>query len=83
MSKPASKRYGMDWHCVEDDFGVTHWEKVQVVLLQEIRDELKKLNGVWGCYNFQRVPQDIRRIDRRLATRMLLSGEKPKRKARP
>jgi hypothetical protein len=82
MARRASKSYGIDWSCVNDDGGVSTWENVQVILLQEIRDQLVKMNHVIQCHNFQDLPRRVQQINRRLATRLLLSGEKPKRKVR-
>lgn len=58
----ASKYYNRDWdHWCEADKAFTR-DRVQCILLQEIRDELKKLNAMLQCPNFQRMPQDLRAV---------------------
>jgi hypothetical protein len=36
--------------------GNIKWEYVQHALLMDIRDELQRLNNVFSCHNFQRIP---------------------------
>lgn len=55
--------------------GVTY-ELIKAAVLMDIRDELRQLNRVFSCANFQNMPHEIRklriaveRIDRRLAKR--------------
>lgn len=62
----ASKMAGMDWNLAitEHDNGhisVTS-ERIAAVLLQEIREELKKLNAVLACPNFRGMPRDLRAL---------------------
>lgn len=43
------------------------WDVVNRALLMDIRDELKKLNRVFECYNFVRIPRVLDRIQRNTA----------------
>lgn len=38
------------------------WQYVHVRVLQDIRDELKRLNSLLHCSNFISIPQQIRQI---------------------
>lgn len=53
-----------NWHLPKSNDGVRiqSWEAVQVAVLMDIRDELKQLNRVFACSNFQNVPHVLRRI---------------------
>lgn len=58
---PASTQYGNDWNLWnEDDKGNT-WpsDKIQIIVLCEVRDELKKLNALLGCRNFVNIPRQL------------------------
>lgn len=39
----------------------------QLAVLMDIRDELKRLNGLLHCENFQRIPRKLDRISRNTA----------------
>lgn len=46
-----------------------------VAILQDIRAELQKLNGLLSCPNFTGIPRTLKKIDARLAkTRKLKAG---------
>lgn len=45
---------------------LTDWQKVEIAVLMDIRDELKELNETLRCYRVRRMCDDINRIDRRL-----------------
>jgi hypothetical protein len=42
-------------------------DRIQVVLLWEVLQELKRLNTLLSCINFTTMPRDIRAIKRELA----------------
>lgn len=46
--------------------GSSTWtvDNIQVVLLADIRRELRKLNALLGCHNFIRIPSVLDRIDK-------------------
>lgn len=48
MARHKDKNWGLNER--------VQWEDVKVALLMDIRDELKKLNQTFDCYNFQRIP---------------------------
>lgn len=57
----------MDWGLWEQPAPNAHsWsaQDIQIILLQEIRDELKTLNSLLGCANFTGIPQTLKRIER-------------------
>ena len=55
----ATKYYNRDWdHWCGEDAAFTR-DRVQCILLQEVRDELKKLNALLHCRNFQNIPKTL------------------------
>lgn len=65
----AVRHKDRDWSDAPNTF-----EYGAVRVLMDIRDELKKLNAVFGCQNFQAIPRKLDAIRRQLPT--------PKKKAR-
>lgn len=61
-----SRDYGVDWNRPDDHFP---WEFVDRILLQEIRDELKKLNALLTCPNFTGIPRTLKTISRKIPDR--------------
>ncbi len=59
----ASTKYAVDWKLHSSDGGHS-WPKdtIQIILLQEIRDELKKLNTLLHCHNFVNIAKEMRDI---------------------
>jgi Tfp pilus assembly protein PilO len=55
------------WTFATDTFGNYSNAQIQAAVLQDIRDELQKLNRVFACPNFQDVPQILREIRRNTA----------------
>lgn len=86
---PASQHYGSNWTLpvtqysgADGDHITATSDRIQIILLQEIRDELQRLNALLSCVNFTGLPKVLKRIDKRLATRILLNGERPKARRR-
>lgn len=52
-----------DWNLPEK---LQAWDQVQVAVLMDIRDELKKMNGILNCTNFLDIPRILRGIRRKL-----------------
>ena len=52
------------WNLDEDD---ACYERAHLAVLMDIRDELKRLNGLLHCANFVGIPTDLRRIARNTA----------------
>jgi hypothetical protein len=50
------------------------WQHVEIEVLMDIRDQLKKLNRVLECPRFLRIPTSLDSIDRKL------TKKKPRRK---
>lgn len=44
---------------VADDNGQTSLMQAQLAVLMDVRDELKKLNGLLHCPNFQNIPRKL------------------------
>ncbi len=62
----ASGRFGVDWRTTEtkypdNKFSVPDDDR-RDILLQEIRQELKKLNALLSCSNFVSIPHTLRQI---------------------
>jgi hypothetical protein len=56
-------------------FGIAHsWDTAQVDVLMDIRDELQKLNRVFECGNFLRIPYTLECIQK--------NTKKPKKRKR-
>ena len=51
-----------DWPLNNEAGVIATWQHVQIAVLMDIRDELKRLNRVFACSNFQNVPHVLRRI---------------------
>ncbi len=47
---------------VAADGGIKTWEAVNVAVLMDIRDELKRLNYLLNCHNFVEFPRTLREI---------------------
>lgn len=47
---------------VNTDTGTVTFDGAQLAVLMDIRDELKKLNTVFQCRNFQNIPRKLDRI---------------------
>lgn len=70
-----TRRKDVSWNISCSADGSLSFEGAQLAVLMDIRDELKKLNGVIGCHNFIAVPQILRGIRKNTA--------KPRRKRKP
>jgi hypothetical protein len=60
-------RRGKDaaWNVYDSD-GSTSWDKVEIIVLMDIRDELKKLNALLHCENFISIPRTLKGIRNKL-----------------
>lgn len=56
------RKANRDWTPAEPDGNVPTWERVQLAVLMDIRDELRRLRGTFECQNFLRIPALVRRI---------------------
>lgn len=63
-----------DWPLPTPRIGT--WEQVQVAVLMDIRDELKRLNALLHCHRFVGIPKTLDRLDRRFAKKRPLKGSK-------
>jgi hypothetical protein len=62
----ASSQFGHDWNLHCDDSTGTSWNSQQItlILLHEIRNELKTLNRLLGCSRFVAIPTTLTTIAR-------------------
>jgi len=65
-----TNRTNADWETPAD--GSFRWEHVQVEVLMDIRDELRKLNKLLHCPNAVAIPRKLDKLDRRLAQHLPL-----------
>lgn len=73
-----ARRKDVDWNNGEE--GSTTCQQATRAVLMDIRDELKALNRVFGCYRFQGMPQTLKTIDKRLQQAGCLTRKKRRRK---
>ena len=60
-----ARRKDVSWGInLPDEDGLTPNGHCQLAVLMDLRDELKQLNRVFACPNFQAVPQILRTIRR-------------------
>lgn len=52
------------WKIIPDVNNCCSWEQIQAAILMDIRDELKRMNGIFHCPNAIDIPNILRRIDR-------------------
>lgn len=45
------------------------WEQANAAILMDLRDELQKLNRVFECYRFLRIPEELKQIRRNTTKR--------------
>lgn len=62
-----TRRKDVTWDVTGGDGKVSSWEQAHAALLMDIRDELKKLNSLLHCHNFQAIPRKLDRISRNTA----------------
>lgn len=68
----------IDWHIHINDDGSWNDADVQLALLNDIREELKRLNAVLHCPNFIEIPSILRTIRKNTTKK-----RKPKAAAKP
>ena len=63
-SVKASEKYGVNWtvHSTLEGPNIFDRETTQIILLQEIRGELQRLNRLLHCSNFTDLPRTLRDI---------------------
>lgn len=66
----------VDWTIKQNSDGTFPTEQATIAILLDIRQELKKLNGVFECGNFLRIPRILDAI--RLNTRKVKKRKSPK-----
>jgi hypothetical protein len=56
-----------EWNLADKEGNIGTWERVQIAVLMDIRSELRTLNSVLRCPNFQAIPRKLDRIARNTA----------------
>ena len=64
MEQKYSKVAGMDWNLYQNDDGSWSNQSSLLALMMDIRAELRAINQVLGCGNFQQIPFKLERIAR-------------------
>lgn len=59
----------IEWDLADSAGNISTWERVQIAVLMDIRDELHRLNNVIQCHNFIAVPGKLDRIIRNTTKR--------------
>jgi hypothetical protein len=54
----------INWQPGTDKGAAETWQHVQVAVLMDIRDELKRLNLLLYCTNFTGIPQVLRKVEK-------------------
>jgi hypothetical protein len=52
----------LHWSIWRDEEGSAEPDQVQIAVMQDIRDELQKLNELLGCINFRNIPHVLTAI---------------------
>lgn len=65
----AGRFKNVDWDLANSDGKIDTWERVSIAVLMDIRDELRTLNRLLACPNFQGIPSTLNRIARKIPTR--------------
>ena len=65
----------IDWHIHVNDDGTWNDADVQMALLNDIREELKRLNELLHCSNFVEIPSILRTIKRNTTKRKKPKGK--------
>jgi hypothetical protein len=61
------RRKDVTWDVADESGAMPTWERVGIAVLMDIRDELKVLNSILRCPNFQAIPFKLDRISRNTA----------------
>lgn len=62
-----------EWSLKPGESGNYSFDAAQLAVLMDLRDELHQLNALLQGHRFQRLPDDIRQIERRLAKKIRLN----------
>lgn len=63
----SHKGADVDWNVLDKEGNIGTWERAQLAVLMDVRRELKSLNALLHCYNFQQIPHKLERISRNTA----------------
>lgn len=78
----AHEKYGLDWGVLQNADGTWGPEQMHTVLLQEIRDSMRRierrLDSTLGCLNFLGIPSTMKAIERVLARRLPVPKKRPR-----
>ncbi len=58
----SHRRANENWDAAEKDNRVPSWERVNTIVLMDIRAELQRLNSLLHCQNFINIPRQLEPI---------------------
>ena len=59
----------VEWDVVNENGKVPTWEHASIAVLMDIRRELRTLNRLLGCANFNAIPHVLRNIEKNTKSR--------------
>jgi hypothetical protein len=62
---PRFRNRSVEWGIYDLGNGIVNPEDARLAVLMDIRDELKSLNAIFKCKNFQDIPKILRSIQRK------------------
>jgi len=65
----ARSRQNVEWEIPQREHDVPSVESATLCVLMDIREELRTLNALLGCYNFTQIPAVLRSIRRNTTKR--------------
>lgn len=78
MKKHLKYCRDLDWNIHVNSDGTWNDSKVQIALLHDIREELKRMNSILHCPNFIEIPSILRAVKRNTTKRKRPKVQKPK-----
>jgi len=67
MSIEDRRGANRNWTPLDETGNAPTWERIEIAVLLDLRDELRKLNALLACPNFIVIPQKLARIARNTA----------------
>lgn len=58
------RKKDVNWKPADEDGNTPTWERANLAVMMDIRDELKDLNRILHCQNFLDIPQKLEAIRR-------------------
>lgn len=61
-----TRKKDTNWRLNVNDDGTCNVDQAKLAVLMDIRDQLKDLNGIFRCHNFQSIPHTLKGIRSKL-----------------